>query len=263
MRKILIMLTLLIAAMTSFGTVVVVYANTPHVLAVAPKPTQPPVPNWVDKQVPVAPQIKNNVISQGNETMPEVALTFDDGPSPSYTPQILNVLQQYNVHATFFCAGENVQYYPDLVQQEQSAGNVVANHSWSHPDLTTLSTNGVHTQLNNTSVEIQQVTGTRPTFFRPPYGAVDNKVLAQSTQLGLKPVLWSVDTLDWQRPGSSAIVTAVLNQVGNGGVILLHDGGGDRSQTVAALPTIINDLQQRGYQLVTIQQMYNHMPQNG
>lgn len=260
MKRIFLMLLVLVVGMIAFGSVIVVYAHTPHVATVMPTPTSLPLNNWVDRQATVEPQIRSSVISQGNADLLEVALTFDDGPSPLFTPQILAILQKYNVHATFFTVGENVQNYPDLVQQEQSAGNVVANHSWNHPDLTTLANTDIQTQLSNTSNVIQQAAGTPPTFFRPPYGAIDGKVLAQAKALGLTPVLWSVDTEDWQLPGSPAIVNTALSQTANGSIVLMHDSGGNRSQTVAALPMIIEGLQQRGYQLVTIQQLYNHMP---
>ena len=256
MKFIATLLVTLIAIVAVFGTIVVALANNPRLaqaqtqVAVAQStPTQQPTPTQTDTETP------GRVIYSGSDDQPTVALTFDDGPNPYYTSQILAVLQQYGVHATFFTIGEQVQAYPDLIQQEYAAGNVIGNHSWNHPDLTKLSANEVHSQLSTTADAIQQATGTRPTFFRPPYGAINNAVQAQATELGFTSTLWSVDTLDWQGPGKSAIINTVLTNVQNGSIILLHDGGGDRSQTVAALPTIITQLQARGYQLVTVQQI--------
>ncbi len=266
MKKIALLLIVLIVAVVAWGSVIVVYASSPTALAAltgptpttivpTPQPTQRPI---LDTPATVAPQVKDSVVSQGSSSLPEVALTFDDGPS-IYTPQVLSTLQANNVHATFFCVGEWVSYYPNYVQQEYSAGNVVANHTWDHPDLTTLSSADVQTQISKTSALIQQTIGVQPTLFRPPYGAINDSVKGQIAQANLTPILWSIDTEDWTRPGSDAIVNAVVGQAGNGDIILMHDGGGDRSQTVAALPRIIKGLRDRGLQMVTVPQLIHDM----
>ncbi|HEY3991684.1 MAG TPA: polysaccharide deacetylase family protein, partial [Ktedonobacteraceae bacterium] len=172
-----------------------------------------------------------------------VALTFDDGPQPVFTPQVLNVLQRYGVPATFFCIGSQVQEYPEIVRHIFEEGNVVGNHTWNHPDLTTLSPDAIRWQLRSTSAIIQQTTGVAPTLFRPPYGATNTMVGSIATQLGLVQTEWTVDTVDWQRPGVPTLVSTVLGEVHSGSIILMHDGGGDRSQTVQALPQIIQGLQ--------------------
>lgn len=195
--------------------------------------------------------------SAGNDrlartTSATVSLTFDDGPQPNFTPQILHVLQQYGVHATFFCVGSQVQAYPAIVRQMVQGGNVVGNHSWSHANLTTLSAAAIRQQLSMTSVAISQATGRVPTLFRPPYGATNATVRSIAAQLGLVQTLWTLDTRDWQRPGAAAIVNAVFTNAHNGSIILLHDGGGDRSQTVQALSQIISGLGQRGFAFTTL-----------
>ncbi len=179
-----------------------------------------------------------------------VALTFDDGPS-TFTPQILNVLQHSGTRATFFEIGQQVQASPNLTQEVYQAGDVIGNHSWSHPNLTLLTPSQVQGQLSRTSAAIQQATGVSPTLFRPPYGATNATVNATAEQLGLRPVLWNVDSLDWERPGVNAIVRNVLSTTSNGSIVVMHDGGGDRSETVQALPQIIANLQQRGFVFVT------------
>ncbi len=199
--------------------------------------------------------LKGSVISQGNDKRHEIALTFDDGPYPYYTAQILTILQRYQVHATFFCVGKNVQNYPVLVQQEYAAGNAVENHTWDHADLTRLSRLGIQREINNTSSIIQNTIGVAPILLRPPYGAINISVRAQIVQLHLVPVLWSVDTKDWQRPGTAAIINTALTRSTNGSIILMHDGGGNRAQTVAALPGIIESLRLRGYDFVTVPQL--------
>ena len=181
-----------------------------------------------------------------------VALTFDDGPQPAFTPQILSVLQLYGVHATFFCIGNQVQEYPGIVRQLYQSGNIIGNHSWDHPDLTRLSPAEIRKQLSSTSSAIQQATGVAPGLFRPPYDTSDATVQSIAAQLGLAQTGWTLDTLDWQRSGVDTIVNAVLTQAHNGSIILMHDGGGDRSQTIQALPRIIKELQQRGFTFVTL-----------
>ena len=197
----------------------------------------------------------STIYTHGNANLPEVALTFDDGPSP-YTPQVLAMLKHYNVHATFFLWGQHVQQYPTYAQQELAAGNALGNHTWSHPDLTTLSAAGVTTELTEAQNVIRQATGYTPTMFRPPYGSHNSNVLAVAGQVGLSStIIWSYAPLDWEMPGTSVIASRVLSNTSNGSIILLHDGGGDRSQTVAALPTIIQGLQARGLRLVTVPQL--------
>jgi peptidoglycan-N-acetylglucosamine deacetylase len=266
MKNIAFLLIILIIGVAALGSVVVVYASSPAIasfLAPTPTPTPSPIvptaqPTIADNVATVAPQVKGNVVFQGSSNLPEVALTFDDGPS-IYTPQVLSILQANSIHATFFCVGEWVSYYPNYVQQEYNAGNVVGNHTWDHPDLTTLSTADVQTQISKTSTLIQQTIGVQPTLFRPPYGSINASVKGQIAQMNLTPVLWDIDTLDWKQPGSDAIVNAVVGQAGDGDIILMHDGGGDRSQTVAALPRIIQGLRAHGLQMVTVPQLIHDM----
>lgn len=202
-------------------------------------------------------------LSHGNPRLPEVALTFDDGPQPDVTPQVLVILQRFHSKATFFCVGQQVQEYPNIVSQEQQEGNLVEGHSWSHPDLRLLDGPTIHQQVAQDTQAIQRATGVSPTFFRPPYGERSATVAAQLQQFGLSTILWSVDPQDWARPGTDTIVTRVLQATTNGSIILLHDGGGNRAQTLAALPTIMSALQQRGLRFVTIQQMVNDLASTG
>lgn len=208
-----------------------------------------------DNSATLPPALKNQVVSQVHTDHHEIALTFDDGPYPYYTAQILAILQRYQVHATFFCIGKNVQNYPLLVQQEYEAGHAIGNHTWDHADLTKLSRFGIQREIASASAVIQHTVGFLPTLLRPPYGAITFSVRAQIVQSHLIPVMWSVDTEDWQRPGTNAIIRAALIRAGDGGIILMHDGGGNRLQTVAALPYIIEGLRQRGYELVTVPQL--------
>jgi len=198
---------------------------------------------------------QNHLLYNGNTFLPEIALTFDDGPNPYYTPQILNILQKYNVKATFFCIGRLVAAYPALVRQEYAAGYTIGNHSWSHPNMALLAPASIQLQISKTSDAIEVAIGVRPTFFRPPYGRMSVQELTQVYHDSLTTVIWNDEGQDWARPGVNVIIQRILRLASNGAIILMHDGGGDRAQTVAALPFIINGLRQRGFQLVTIQQM--------
>ncbi|MEU3573524.1 polysaccharide deacetylase family protein [Kitasatospora sp. NPDC036755] len=181
-----------------------------------------------------------------------VYLTFDDGPSPAYTPKVLATLARYGVRATFFEIGQNVAAHPSVTAQVAKQGHSVQNHSWSHPDLRKLSAAALDSQLADTDRAIRAQTGRTPSCLRPPYGAVNGTVRSKASALGKQVVLWSVDPADWSRPGTAAIRSRVLNNVRPGSVVLMHDGGGDRSQTVAALPTIISTLKARGYGFATL-----------
>ena len=196
----------------------------------------------------------------GNTHLPEIALTFDDGPN-YHTPQVLDILQHYGVKATFFCVGSQVAAYPDLVRREYEAGHVIGNHTYSHPNLALLSASDILSQLNQTSDAIQGVIGERPVFFRPPFGALSTKVLAQAERLGVTIVMWNNKSEELAKPGVNFIIRRVLDS-GNGSIILMHDGGKDQSQMLAALPRILEGLQNRGFKFVTIQHMVDNLDRN-
>ncbi len=180
-----------------------------------------------------------------------VALTFDDGPGP-FTPQVLSVLEAYHVPATFFEIGENVARYPQDTRLVAHAGYPVEDHTWSHPDLATLPASAIGSQIDRTQAEIRSVIGQTPSCVRPPDDAWNDTVLEQVGERGLTTMSYSVDPRDWALPGVTAIVRSVLGAAFPGAVVDLHDGGGDRSQTVAALPRIITGLEAAGYRLVPI-----------
>ncbi|GAA1586384.1 hypothetical protein GCM10009789_44930 [Kribbella sancticallisti] len=176
-----------------------------------------------------------------------VVLTFDDGPDPKYTPQILDILETYDAKATFFALGREVAANPELTLDAHERGHSVQNHTWSHPDLRKLSAASFKSQVEKTDRSIREQTDSTPNCLRPPYGAVNSLVTQRAAALGKKLMTWTVDSRDWTRPGQAAIVRRVLAEVRSGSVILFHDGGGDRRQTLAALPTILKTLKDRGY----------------
>ena len=172
-----------------------------------------------------------------------VYLTFDDGPHPTWTPRVLAILRKYGVRGVFFELGQNVSSYPSITRSLRSYGNLIGNHTWSHPNLTTLSTASVTWQLNR----MESALGYRPRCVRPPYGATNSRIASIIAGRGQRQIMWTVDPRDWSRPGTWTIVNRVLANVRPGSRILLHDGGGDRSQTVAALDILIPKLRARGY----------------
>jgi peptidoglycan-N-acetylglucosamine deacetylase len=174
-------------------------------------------------------------------------LTFDDGPHPTWTPRVLDALRRHGARATFFATGAQVQRYPALARRIVAEGHRIENHTMNHARLTNLSWNGVRAELSSANQAIRVAVGRGTTCFRPPYGATSRTVVDAANSLGHRQVLWTVDPSDWKRPPSSQIASVVLRNIRPGGVVLLHDGGGDRSRTVAALDTILPELRRRGY----------------
>ncbi len=182
-----------------------------------------------------------------------IYLTFDDGPNPIWTPEILSLLEDSGAHASFFVIGENAKSWPKLVEREARDGDTIGDHTWSHPNLTRLSATVVWAELARDQNLITELTGKPPSLWRPPYEAFNPPVVAIASGLGMKMQLWSVDTGDWQLPGTEVIVLRVMAALHNGMVVLFHDGGGDtRSQTVAAVAILIPELQAAGYRLAAL-----------
>lgn len=198
---------------------------------------------------------RDRFFEHGPDRCLQVALTFDDGPSERFTAQVLDVLAGFGAVATFFCVGMNVQHRPDLAERAAAEGHVLANHTWSHPYLPDLAPEDLNWQLARTNEVVARITGKSPTLFRPPYGGRDAAVMRRLALSGMTTVLWDVEAPDWRLPGEEEIGAEILGNVRNGSVILLHDGGGDRSQTVRSLPRILEGLSQRGYRFVTIENL--------
>jgi peptidoglycan-N-acetylglucosamine deacetylase len=181
----------------------------------------------------------------------EIALTFDDGPGP-YTPQILSILEHRHVPATFFEVGEMERYFYASTARIVADGDVIGDHTEVHAPMSELPAAKQREQLLEQAAAIARHGAHFPRLFRPPYGLWNATTLALLHRYRLLMVLWTVDTNDYQRPGVPAIVRAAVGGARPGAIVLLHDAGGDRSQTVAALPQIITGLRRRGYRLVTV-----------
>jgi peptidoglycan/xylan/chitin deacetylase (PgdA/CDA1 family) len=180
-----------------------------------------------------------------------IALTIDDGPNPIYTPQVLRLLEKYRVKAMFSMIGIEVDSYPGVAREVAAAGHVIANHTWTHPDLALLAPNAVAEEMSRATGAIHKATGRVPHLFRAPYGAWSPAVLDQCARSSMTPVDWSVDPRDWSVPGVTSIVSNIMTNTRTGSIILEHDGGGNRSETVAALKIVLPRLLAAGYHFTT------------
>lgn len=178
-----------------------------------------------------------------------MVLTFDDGPDPRYTPDILRTLREHDVRAMFFVCGEMAVDNKDLLAEMTEDGHVVGNHTWSHPLLTRLSRSEIRSQMVRTSEVVEDACGEPPVWFRAPYGAWNRTAFQLGADLGMEPLAWTVDTLDWMTPGARTIADRVERGAAPGVVVLSHDAGGDRSQSVRALRDYLPELLDSGYHI--------------
>lgn len=193
-------------------------------------------------------------VTNGSRSRHEVAFTFDDGPWPD-TPQFLDILEREHVPATFFQIGEQVATYGPPVDKRMLAdGDIIGDHTWNHADVAGDGSFGA-SEIARTASAIRSLTGFNPCLFRAPGGAVSGALISEARSMGFTTIQWDVDPRDWARPGTGAIYSNVVDHAQNGSIILQHDGGGDRSETLAALPREIDTLRARGYKFVTIPQL--------
>jgi peptidoglycan/xylan/chitin deacetylase (PgdA/CDA1 family) len=215
-------------------------------------------------------QIFGRTLTQGPTNERVVALTYDDGPNPPYTGQILDVLEQEHVHATFFLVGRAAQAYPSVVRREVADGNAVGNHTWDHPHLIIMRRSQIRSSLQRTDSAIFAASGVHTHLMRPPFGARDWSVMQVAHKLGYTVVMWSVPLArDWEYPPAQVIARRILSNVGDGSIIVLHDGNRgqlcgpnrlpphvcDRSSDIDATRMIVDNLKAQGYRFVTIPQL--------
>jgi peptidoglycan-N-acetylglucosamine deacetylase len=217
-----------------------------------------------------APQIVGCVPTGDSEVMSgptdkhEIALTFDDGPSGDPPAMdFVNLLAREHVPATFFEIGDQISEYDPTGSTERAMladGDMIGDHTWSHPMMTSLSPTEQKAQLEQTVDAIKQKTGFTPCLFRPPYGDVDPQLVSLARSLGLVTVGWDVDPTDWSTPGTAVIYQRVVSHAHNGAIVLQHFGGGPRAETLAALPQEIATLKREGYKFVTVNQLIGVKP---
>ncbi len=217
-----------------------------------PPSWRPPAPN---KPLPgVCPSNADVLHKPGNplQYLPcngtDIALTIDDGPHPTWTPKVLALLARHRIHATFCMIGQNAAAHPDLVAAVLDGGHHIANHTYTHPmNLPALTAAQIRAEIGRTSDAITAAGGSHPRLFRAPGGTWSTAIVAACTAAGMRPLDWSVDTRDWSLPGVAHIVQTILTRTHPGAIILDHDGGGNRQQTVDALTIALPRLIDAGY----------------
>lgn len=192
-----------------------------------------------------------------------ISLTFDDGPHPVYTPQILDILARYGVKATFFELGREAEKHPEIVKRIVAEGHVIANHSYDHANLKNLSDERFIFEVDHTTDVLQSISGQHIDCLRPPYGASNPQLVGRLGDRALTSVLWTADSRDFEKPGAAAIAQNAIAHLQPGGIILFHDGGGVRDQTIAALPTIIEHIINAGYRIAPVCPPDLHIPVGG
>ncbi|MEA5503514.1 polysaccharide deacetylase family protein [Halotia wernerae UHCC 0503] len=195
--------------------------------------------------------INSAKLSQGQKV---IALTFDDGPWPESTAQVLNILKENNIKGTFFVVGQNVKNYPDLVKRVITEGHAIGNHTWHHW-YHYMNQQAAAYEVDNTTDIIYKTTGVKTNLFRPPGGIMHNGVAAYARNSKYAIIMWSSDSLDYSRLNVPKLINNVFRLAKPGGIVLMHDGGGNRTKTVQALPEIISSFRKQGYSFVTVPEL--------
>lgn len=197
-------------------------------------------------------QAKKEDDSGNVDTKEKLALSFDDGPG-KHTPEILDILKDKNIKATFFMIGENVDPHADFAQRVHDEGHEIGNHTWDHAQLTKLSADAQKDEIQKASDAIKKAVGNvNVHWMRPPYGSFNDDTLNVLSSLGMEKMLWNVDTRDWSGKSAADIISSAVGDAKDGSIILMHDGVANSSETAKALPDIISGLQDKGFQMVTI-----------
>ena len=180
-------------------------------------------------------------------------MTFDDGPSEKLTPELLDLLAQHHIHATFFVIGENVVRHPEILQRALREGHEIGSHSWSHPAFAKMADTKVRAELQKTDDAIKEAIGQRPTLLRPPYGSITARQKQWiNEEFGYRIILWDVDPLDWKRPGPDVVASRILKQTRPGSIILSHD---IHPGTIKAMPETFTQLEAKGFKFVTVSEL--------
>jgi len=185
-----------------------------------------------------------------------VAITFDDGPNPLYTPQILEIFSEAKAKATFFMIGEQMKDHPEIVKQVAEGGHEIGNHTFSHPKLSQLSIDDCLTEIEQTEKLVEELVGSKPVVFRPPYLDYNQDTVSILRQKGYPMIgALNLEAQDWEQPGVEHILQKSRDVVKSGGILIFHDGYGDRSQTIEAVRMLVSELTSQNYQLVTVSEL--------
>ena len=202
-----------------------------------------------DTTAPASQEVSTGKIAGEEDVAKKIALTFDDGPHPRYTEQLLDGLKERNVVATFFVTGENAQNYPNIIRREQEEGHLIGNHTYSHIQLTSGNRETFREELVKTNEILENITGEKVSFVRPPYGSWDKSF---EKELNMFPVLWTIDPLDWCSKSSADVEKRILSKARENAIILLHD---EYASSIEAALFIVDELQSQGYVFVTVEEI--------
>ena len=226
--------------------------TAPNTAYRTPRP-RGPVPRNPDNNLPVSGASSGITFSRVAVSQPYIAITFDDGPHPNHTPRLLDMLRERNIKATFYVIGRNVELYPNVLRRTVSEGHEIGNHTYTHPILSKLSDSAVREELTKCRDAVARAAGVQPRTMRPPYGALLQRQRQWiHSELNYPTILWSVDPLDWKRPGPSVVTSRILAGTTPGAIVLAHDLHGG---TVDAMPATLDGLLNKGFKFVTVSQL--------
>src|SRR5215813_12389119 len=237
--------------MPRYRLLVFCFVSLSVALALRADPT--PAKRAAARQTRAEPEEKGITFNSVHVDEPYIAMTFDDGPSATLTPKLLDLLAAHHIKATFFVIGENVAEHPEIVARAASEGHEIASHSWSHPNFAKMSEEGVRRQLQQTDDAIKNATGKRPTLMRPPYGSITAREKHWiHGEFGYDIILWDVDPYDWKRPGPAVVRNRILKETQPGSIVLSHD---IHPGTIEAMPSTFDALEAKGFKFVTVSEI--------
>ena len=238
--------------MSSYRLLFLCYAMSSFALGLGAEPT-PAKRAVAAREVRATPEEPGITFNSVHVDGPYIAMTFDDGPSATLTPKLLDLLATHHIKATFFVIGENVAEHPEIVARAAREGHEIANHSWSHPNLGKMSDDSVRRQLRQTDDAIKNATGDRPTLMRPPYGSITAREKRWiHDEFGYDIILWDVDPYDWKRPGPAVVRARILKETRPGSIVLSHD---IHPGTIEAMPSTFDELEAKGFKFVTVSEL--------
>jgi peptidoglycan/xylan/chitin deacetylase (PgdA/CDA1 family) len=228
------------------------FATLSFALGLAAEPT-PAKRAAAAREIRATPEESSITFNSVHVDGPYIAMTFDDGPSATLTPKLLDLLAAHHIKATFFVIGENVAEHPEVVARAAREGHEIANHSWSHPNFGKMSDESVRRQLQQTDDAIKSATGKRPTLLRPPYGSITAREKRWiHDEFGYDIILWDVDPYDWKRPGPAVVRARILKETRPGSIVLSHD---IHPGTIEAMPSTFDELEAKGFKFVTVSEL--------
>jgi peptidoglycan-N-acetylglucosamine deacetylase len=237
--------------MSAYRLLFFCFATLSFTLRLGAEPT--PAKRGTARETRATPEEPGITFNSVHVDGPYIAMTFDDGPSATLTPKLLDLLATHHIKATFFVIGENVAEHPEIVARAAREGHEIANHSWSHPNFGKMSDESVRRQLQQTDDAIKNATGKRPTLLRPPYGSITAREKRWiHDEFGYDIILWDVDPYDWKRPGPAVVRARILKETQPGSIVLSHD---IHPGTIEAMPSTFDELETKGFKFVTVSEL--------